>query len=89
MVLSYTMTVMGLFVLRWKRPEIPRPYRCTGYPWLPGDLCADWYGVDAEHDHHSADGGLLGNGDCADRGARVFVLEADQQESSSCGVKNV
>jgi len=35
MVLSYTMTVIGLFLLRWKRPEIPRPYRCTGYPWLP------------------------------------------------------
>jgi len=36
MVLSYTLTVVGLFVLRWKRPDIPRPYRCTGYPWLPG-----------------------------------------------------
>jgi len=35
MVLSYTMTVIGLFVLRWKRPDAPRPYRCTGYPWLP------------------------------------------------------
>jgi basic amino acid/polyamine antiporter, APA family len=36
MVLSYTLTVIGLFVLRWKRPEAARPYRCTGYPWLPG-----------------------------------------------------
>lgn len=36
MVLSYTLTVIALFVLRWKRPDIPRPYRCTGYPWLPG-----------------------------------------------------
>jgi basic amino acid/polyamine antiporter, APA family len=36
MVLSYTLTVIGLFWLRWKRPDIPRPYRCTGYPWLPG-----------------------------------------------------
>jgi basic amino acid/polyamine antiporter, APA family len=35
MVLSYTLTVIGMFWLRWKRPEIPRPYRCTGYPWLP------------------------------------------------------
>ncbi len=35
MVLSYTLTVVGLFVLRWKRPDLPRPYRCTGYPWLP------------------------------------------------------
>ena len=35
MVLSYTLTVIGLFILRWKRPDIPRPYRCTGYPILP------------------------------------------------------
>jgi len=35
MVLSYTLTVIGMFWLRWKRPEVPRPYRCTGYPWLP------------------------------------------------------
>ncbi len=36
MVLSYTLTVVGMFLLRWKRPDIPRPYRCAGYPWLPG-----------------------------------------------------
>jgi APA family basic amino acid/polyamine antiporter len=36
MVLSYTLTVVGLFILRRKRPDIPRPYRCTGYPWIPG-----------------------------------------------------
>jgi APA family basic amino acid/polyamine antiporter len=35
MVLSYTLTVIGLFILRWKKPDVPRPYRCTGYPWLP------------------------------------------------------
>jgi len=35
MVLSYTLTVIGLFILRKKRPEVPRPYRCLGYPWLP------------------------------------------------------
>jgi APA family basic amino acid/polyamine antiporter len=35
MVVSYTLTVVGMFLLRWKRPDIPRPYRCTGYPWLP------------------------------------------------------
>jgi APA family basic amino acid/polyamine antiporter len=35
MVLSYTLTVIGMFLLRWKRPDAARPYRCTGYPWLP------------------------------------------------------
>ena len=35
MVLSYVLTVVGLFVLRRTKPDEPRPYRCTGYPWLP------------------------------------------------------
>jgi basic amino acid/polyamine antiporter, APA family len=35
MVLSYALTVIGLFILRWKRPDAPRPYKCFGYPWLP------------------------------------------------------
>jgi basic amino acid/polyamine antiporter, APA family len=47
MVLSYTLTVIGMFVLRWKRPEIPRSYRCTGYPWLPAIyvLLGTWWTV--------------------------------------------
>jgi APA family basic amino acid/polyamine antiporter len=35
MVLSYALTVLAVFVLRRTRPEAERPYRCTGYPWLP------------------------------------------------------
>ena len=35
MVLSYVLTVVALFVLRRKMPDAERPYRCTGYPWLP------------------------------------------------------
>jgi len=35
MVLSYVAAVAGLFVLRRTRPNVPRPYRCTGYPYLP------------------------------------------------------
>jgi basic amino acid/polyamine antiporter, APA family len=35
MVLSYVATVVAVFVLRRKRPDHPRPYRCAGYPWLP------------------------------------------------------
>lgn len=33
--LFYVLTVVGLFVLRWKRPEAERPYRTFGYPVLP------------------------------------------------------
>lgn len=35
MVLSYVLTVAGVFVLRRKQPHIERPYLCSGYPWLP------------------------------------------------------
>lgn len=34
-VISYGLAVAGLFVLRRKFPDRPRPYRCTGYPVLP------------------------------------------------------
>jgi APA family basic amino acid/polyamine antiporter len=28
-------TVSAVFVLRQRRPDLPRPYRVRGYPWLP------------------------------------------------------
>src|SRR5208283_277753 len=31
----YILTIGGLFVLRKKRPDAPRPYRAFGYPILP------------------------------------------------------
>jgi len=33
--LFYILTVAGLFRLRRTRPDVLRPYRCWGYPWLP------------------------------------------------------
>lgn len=33
--LFYALTTIGIFVLRAKRPELPRPYRAVGYPVLP------------------------------------------------------
>jgi basic amino acid/polyamine antiporter, APA family len=33
--LFYVLTTMGLFILRWKKPELERPYRAIGYPVLP------------------------------------------------------
>ncbi len=32
----YVLTIIGLFVLRRKRPEAERPYRAFGYPLVPG-----------------------------------------------------
>jgi basic amino acid/polyamine antiporter, APA family len=33
--LCSTLTVLGVFVLRWRRPDLPRPYRTWGYPVTP------------------------------------------------------
>jgi len=33
--LSLAVTVAGVFWLRIKRPDLPRPYRCLGYPFTP------------------------------------------------------
>ncbi len=29
------MTVLGVMIMRRKRPDLPRPYRTWGYPWTP------------------------------------------------------
>ena len=34
-ILAYAGTGIALFVLRRKRPDLPRPYRCWGYPVVP------------------------------------------------------
>ncbi len=33
--LFYVLTIIGIFVLRAKRPEAERPYRAFGYPFIP------------------------------------------------------
>ncbi|HEX3554963.1 MAG TPA: amino acid permease [Thermoanaerobaculia bacterium] len=33
--LFYVITLLGLFILRRKRPDAERPYRVWGYPWVP------------------------------------------------------
>ena len=33
--LFYVLTIVGIFVLRWKRPNADRPYKAFGYPLLP------------------------------------------------------
>jgi APA family basic amino acid/polyamine antiporter len=34
-VLFYVLTILGVYILRYKRPELPRPYKAIGYPILP------------------------------------------------------
>ena len=34
-VIFYILTIIGIFILRKKRPELERPYKAFGYPFLP------------------------------------------------------
>ena len=36
----YGLATIGLFRLRYTEPNMPRPYRCWGYPWVPGAFVA-------------------------------------------------
>ena len=33
--LCSTLVVIGVFVMRWRQPDLPRPYRTWGYPVTP------------------------------------------------------
>jgi APA family basic amino acid/polyamine antiporter len=33
--LFFAVTILAIFILRKKRPEIPRPYKAFGYPVIP------------------------------------------------------
>jgi APA family basic amino acid/polyamine antiporter len=35
----YIMTIGGLFIFRKKYPDIPRPYKTMGYPYIPLIYC--------------------------------------------------
>jgi len=39
-VLFYFLTVIALFRLRAIRPDMERPYRAVGYPWMPAIYAA-------------------------------------------------
>ncbi len=41
----YILTIASLFVLRRKRPDVPRPYRALGYPVLPAIYIAMAFGI--------------------------------------------
>jgi len=34
-VIFYVLTIIGIFILRRKRPDVERPYKAFGYPLLP------------------------------------------------------
>jgi len=38
-VIAYAAAASAIFVLRKRRPDMPRPYKCPGYPWVPSAYC--------------------------------------------------
>jgi APA family basic amino acid/polyamine antiporter len=34
-VIYYILTIAGIFILRVRKPDLPRPYKAFGYPVLP------------------------------------------------------
>ncbi|HYG01048.1 MAG TPA: amino acid permease [Chryseosolibacter sp.] len=36
--LFYGLSAAGLFILRYKLPDMPRPYKVWGYPWIPASF---------------------------------------------------
>ena len=35
LIFTTTITTAAVFVLRYKEPDLPRPYKTWGYPWTP------------------------------------------------------
>ena len=38
-VIAYAASASSIFILRKKRADMPRPYKCPGYPWVPLAYC--------------------------------------------------
>ena len=39
--------------IRWRKPELSRPYRVWGYPWVPGIFCLSSLALLANHLVHT------------------------------------
>jgi len=82
--LSMMLTVGGVFVLRWRRPEVDRPYTTWGYPATPLIFLAlnTWVLVYVFIDRpfESLVGlGVVGAGALLYLGSRWFILEEDEE----------
>ncbi len=73
----YVLTLLGLFALRRKRPDAPRPYRAAGYPWLPAAyvLCASAVALSLLWAPQTRTQALAGLG-CVLAGVPVYLLLA-------------
>jgi len=66
MVLSYTLTVIGLFIFALETADVPRPYRCTDTRGCPVSTSC-WSAWTFEYHRHPSHQAFLGRYDCFDR----------------------
>ena len=81
--LCSTLTVLGVFVLRWRRPNLPRPYRTWGYPVTPAIFLAisAWMLVHMLTETSTRTPSLLGLATMA-LGLAVYFLSAKRPPAS-------
>jgi APA family basic amino acid/polyamine antiporter len=81
--LCSTLTVLGVFVLRWRRPNLPRPYRTWGYPVTPAIFLAisAWMLVHMLTETSTRTPSLLGLATMA-LGLAVYFLSAKRAPAS-------
>ena len=81
--LCSTLTVLGVFVLRWRRPNLPRPYRTWGYPVTPAIFLAisAWMLVHMLTETSTRTPSLLGLATMA-LGLAVYFLSAKRAPTS-------
>ncbi len=70
----YTLTIAGIFVLRAKRPDLERPYRAFGYPFVPLHVYSGGFGDYVRAVAVQNANGLAGVGDCVVRRAGISAL---------------
>ena len=83
MVLSYTLTVIGLFCLALEATGHSAPLSLHRISVAARDLRSGRSCLDAQYHHPAAHRSFLGSDDCADRRAGIFVLETQEPRQSS------
>src|SRR2546430_12758993 len=66
-------SVVALFRMRKTEPDLPRPYRCWGYPWVPGIFVAG-----ARSEEHTSELQSQSNLVCR------LLLEKKKNKSPTC-----
>ena len=95
----YILTIVGLFVLRVKQPDAPRPYKAIGYPVLPvvyilmaSGICLALLALQAAIHVAGNDPGAAGGSglhDLVEKDSSQFVVQQVLEYSRGAAVQNI